>query len=416
VLFDIDALGDELYGDEAHRIFFEALSPDLLAGATLSSGDTAETLDGDARHYLIAVESDEETLKDIRKALRKSKAKGLLPASRRFVEDDDLEDEPLTVAGRFDKRGNLKPAHQDLAWVRDIWKEMQAEHDGGTRARRTERPSRKERDEEEIEDHAPSGTPSGFMRSLHTLWSIFKHEFVLYWISPVAYLVGGAWLLMSGFFFSLSLASINQPAGPFGGGGLEPSMIYTLSPMAFLLMFLAPALTMRLVADEVRSGTHELLMTSPVRDWEIIVAKWLGVWAVFTVFILLTLPLAFLLLSRGTPDRGLMAAGYIGYWLWAGAVLAVGVLTSSISQYQLVAFMIGEGIALLLFLADQATAFFPGTTMSEVLGELTLTNHYQRSMLFQGIIKPIDVAYFVGLIAICLFLATQILSMRRWRA
>ncbi len=254
----------------------------------------------------------------------------------------------------------------------------------------------------------------GFQRSLHALWTIFKQEFSLYWISPIAYLVGGAWLLMAGFFFSLALNSFNNP-NPFMGGG-EPNMIGMLAPMAFLLMFLAPALTMRLVADEVRSGTHELLMTSPVRDWEIIVGKWLGVWGVFTVFILLTLPWAFLLVSRGTPDQGMMIAGYLGYWLWAGAVLAIGVLTSTITQYQLVAFMIGEGIALMLFLADSVGQLVTNPAISNVLTELTLTDHYQRSMLYQGIIKPLDLAYFIALIAICLFLATQILSMRRWRA
>ena len=107
---------------------------------------------------------------------------------------------------------------------------------------------------------------SDFNRSIHTLWTIFKHEFSLYWISPIAYLVGGAWLFLSGFFFSRSVDAFNQ--GGLGFGSLEPSMSYTLSPMAFLLMFLAPALTMRLVSDEIRSGTHELLLTAPVRDWE----------------------------------------------------------------------------------------------------------------------------------------------------
>src|SRR5687767_4113834 len=118
----------------------------------------------------------------------------------------------------------------------------------------------------------------GFQRSLHTLWTIFKQEFSLYWLSPIAYIVGGIWLFFSGVFFAYYLGLVNQSgAMAMFGGGADPNQAIqgTLSPMAFLLMFLAPALTMRLVAEEIRSGTHELLLTAPVRDWEIIVGKWL---------------------------------------------------------------------------------------------------------------------------------------------
>lgn len=255
----------------------------------------------------------------------------------------------------------------------------------------------------------------GISRSLHTLWTIFKHEFGLYWISPIAYLVGAAWLFLGGFFFSRALGAFN--GGGFGfGGGIEPSMSYTLAPMAFLLMFLAPALTMRLVADEIRSGTHELLLTSPVRDWEVIVGKWLCVWGVFSVFIVITLLYPFILAWRGSPDQGTMITGYLGFWLWAGAVLAIGVLASALTQYQLIAFMIGEGIALVLFLADGASSLITQPTIGTILSEITLTSHFHRTMLERGLIDPVDLAYFIGLMALSLFLATQTLSMRRWRA
>src|SRR5215212_7457826 len=127
----------------------------------------------------------------------------------------------------------------------------------------------------------------GISRSLHTLWTIFKQEFSLYWISPIAYIVGAIWLFFSGVFFSYYLSQLNQSSGFSFFGSMSPNeaLTGTLSPMAFLLMFLAPALTMRLVSEEIRSGTHELLLTSPIRDWEIIVGKWLGAWGVFTVFI-----------------------------------------------------------------------------------------------------------------------------------
>lgn len=256
-----------------------------------------------------------------------------------------------------------------------------------------------------------------FNRSLHTLWTIFKHEFALYWLSPVAYFVGAIWLLFSGFFFSRSLGAFNQTGGGmFGFGGLEPSMEYTLAPIVFLMMFLAPALTMRLVSDEIRSGTHELLLTSPVRDWEVIVGKWLGVWGAFSVFIVISLIYPLILIWRGTPDVTSIVLGYLGYWLWAGAALAIGVLASALTQYQLVAFLIGMGALLFLFLADAASTLITNPLVGDVMNQLTLSAHYQDTMLSQGLLRAIDLAYFLGLIAVCLFLATQILNSRRWRA
>lgn len=250
-------------------------------------------------------------------------------------------------------------------------------------------------------------------RSLHNLWTIFKHEFSLYFISPIIYFVGAVWLGFAGLFFMNSLLQFNS-------GYYEPSMSGTLYPMSFLMMFFAPAFTMRLLAEEVHSGTHELLFTAPIRDWEVVVGKWLGVWSVITILILITLLFPALLLWRGSPDPGLIASGYLGFWLWCGAILAIGVLTSSLTQYQLVALLVGEGIGLLLFLMNIVTGLLggliSGSFWSDVLGQLTLTTHLQSTMLSRGLVDPVDVVYFLGMMAISLFLATQILSARRWRA
>ena len=258
----------------------------------------------------------------------------------------------------------------------------------------------------------------GVRRSLHTLWTITKHEFALYWVSPIAYIVGGIWLFFSSLFFSLNLNQLNQSGGnAFFGGGMSPNdaLSSTLNTMAFLLIFLAPGLTMRLLSDEVRSGTHELLLTSPVHDWEVVVGKWLGVWGVFTVFILISLIYPALLLWRGTPDRTQILTGYLGYWVWAGAVLAIGVLASALTQYQLVAFIISVVTTVAMFIANAFGNLITQPTLGEVFRQLTLTAHYQESML-NGTLKWVDLAYFIGLIAICLFLATQFLNSRRWRA
>ncbi|HEC23694.1 MAG TPA: hypothetical protein ENI95_12350 [Chloroflexi bacterium] len=246
-------------------------------------------------------------------------------------------------------------------------------------------------------------------RSLFALWVIFKHEFSLYFISPIVYFIGAAWLFFAGLFFSLSFTNFNTGLG-------EPSMISTLSPLAFLMIFIAPALTMRLLAEEIRTGTHELLFTAPVRDWEIVVGKWLGAWGVVTIFILLTLPYSFLLVWRGSPDQGMILTGYLGLWLLSGAVLGVGVFASSLTQYQLVAFMVSMAILIFLWVSDAVVSLINNPLVGDILRELTITSHYHQTMLTRGLIDPVDVAYFVALMAVSLFLATQTLGTRRWRA
>ncbi len=246
-------------------------------------------------------------------------------------------------------------------------------------------------------------------RSFRTMWVIFKHEFSLYFISPIVYFIGSVWLLIAGFFFANSLSFFNQ-------GFAEPTMAYTLSPMGFLMIFIAPALTMRLVSDEIRAGTHELLFTSPVRDWEIIVGKWLASWAVITIFILITLLYPALLVWRGSPDQGVILTGYLGLWLLSGATLAVGVLASSLTQYQLVAFIVGLAATLFLWLADSGSNLIMNPTIVEILTQIGTRTHFRDQLLSRGLIDPVDIVYFVGIMAISLFLATQILGTRRWRA
>lgn len=250
----------------------------------------------------------------------------------------------------------------------------------------------------------------GIGRSFHNLWTIFKAEFNLYFISPIVYFVGAVWLFFFGVFFAGPLPYFNRGEG-------EPTMSYTLGTMAFLVMFIVPALTMRLISEEIRQGTHELLFTMPVRDWEIVVGKWLSAWGVMTVFTLISFIYPLLLIWRGSPQLSIIITGYLSFWLWSGTVAAIGVLASALTQYQLVAFIVGEGAALFFFLADNVSSFglINNQTVNEILSTLAMSTH-QTSMLQRGLIDPVDIAYFVGGMAIFLFLATQLLGTRRWRA
>ena len=246
-------------------------------------------------------------------------------------------------------------------------------------------------------------------RSFHNLWTVFKHEFSVYFISPIVYWIGAGWLCLAGVFYAINLSGFNQ-------GSYEISMAPLFSPMAFLTIFIAPALTMRLLAEEVHAGTYELLFTAPVRDWEVVTGKWLASWAVITTFILVTILHAGLLIWRGSPDVGVMISGYIGLWLVCGATLAIGVFASSLSQYQLVSFMISMGILVVLWVANAISGLISSPIAGDILGQLTIINHYHNTMLSRGLIDPVDITYFVGVMALFLFLATQILGTRRWRA
>ena len=247
-------------------------------------------------------------------------------------------------------------------------------------------------------------------RSFHNVWTIFRTEFMLYFVSPIVYFVGAVWLFFFGFFFSWMLYFLNQGSG-------APTISPTLGTMSFLGMFIVPALTMRLVSEEIRQGTYELLFTMPVHDWEVVVGKWLAAWGVMTVFMLVSVIYPLLLVLRGSPDVGLMVAGYLSFWLWNGTMAAVGVLASSLTQYQLVAFIVSEGAALFFFLLDNLSriGLITNQTVVEILSVLALSSH-QDNMLNEGLVALVDVAYFVCLMAIFLFLATQMLGTRRWRA
>jgi ABC-2 type transport system permease protein len=245
-------------------------------------------------------------------------------------------------------------------------------------------------------------------RSLRSVWIIYKQELNLYFLSPLVYLVGAVWLFLSGGFFSLLLVGINQ-------GYSAPDVGPMLSTMYFLMIFVAPALTMRVISEEIRTGTHELLFTAPVRDWEIIVAKWLAVWTVFTVYVVIMIIYPFILKTHGTIEMGTVYTGYLGLWLLGGATLALGVFASSLSQYQLVAFLITMGALIFLWLTNSINQLINNTTIADVMSELSITSHF-NNLISRALIDPVDLAYFIGLIVIFLFLATQALNTRRWSA
>jgi ABC-2 type transport system permease protein len=234
-----------------------------------------------------------------------------------------------------------------------------------------------------------------------TVLTIARRELEAYFVSPIAYIVTAAFLVISGYLFSLILIDLHQA-----------SLEILFANIIVTLLFITPLLTMRLLADEQRMGTLEVLMTAPVRDWEVVVGKFLAALGLFGVMLLFTLSYPFLIWRfGGSPDPGPIISGYLGLLLIAGAMLAIGTLTSTMTSNQMVAAVLCFGILLMLWLVDAASRVAP--SLAGLLTELSLRERYLD--FARGAINLEDVVYYLSLVAGALFIATRVLESRRYR-
>lgn len=262
---------------------------------------------------------------------------------------------------------------------------------------------------------------------MRNIWTIYKREVRGYFVSPIAYLVAFAVLLLLGITFN---TDVNYRIDNV----LRPNPAVVLSNFAFLMVFFAPLLTMRLFAEEAREGTLELMMTMPSRDVELVVGKFLGAWTFYTFLLLLTLVYQVMLLSitnwapqtdiittefqaRARVDIGPIISGYIGIFLYGGATIAIGTMFSAITENQIIAGFLSMAVLLMLWVGDIA-GLVPASILSrdviEALRVISLQSHYSTSFL-RGIITLEDVYFYVALIAVTLFITTRLVESRRWR-
>ena len=235
---------------------------------------------------------------------------------------------------------------------------------------------------------------------------IAKRELQSYFVSPIAYVAIAVYLIICGFIFALDMNGMAQY-------GISPTLQNQFSTMIFLLLLFAPALTMRLLAEEQRMGTLELLLTSPVLDWEVVLGKFLASLGVLLLTIVIAFAYGLMLLAYGNADLGPMAAGYLGLFLSGGALLSIGVLASAMTQNQVVAAVISVVVNLILWIISAGSQMLSNVTATQALTQLGFFEH--TTNFWRGIIDTNDVVYFVTLMALALFLATRILETRRWR-
>jgi ABC-2 type transport system permease protein len=237
---------------------------------------------------------------------------------------------------------------------------------------------------------------------LRNVGTIAGKELYGYFASPIAYLVITAFLVMNGYLFSIILLSSHSA-----------SLTSEFGDMAIILLFLSPAITMRLLSEEQRQGTIELLLTSPLREAELVLGKWLAAMGFFLVMLVLTAPYPLFLLKYGSPDMGTIAGGYVGIILLEGAFLAIGLLMSSFTQNQVVALALSFGVLLVLWLLQGAGQNFGSGGGAAVAQYIALAPHFDS--FTSGNIQLKDLVYYASVILIALFLTVRSIETRRWR-
>ena len=238
---------------------------------------------------------------------------------------------------------------------------------------------------------------------MRTILSIAYKELAIYFTSPMAYVVAAVFLALTGVFF---VESIDRPFPEAAVRGLLRNSAF------FLLPLIPPILTMRLLAEEQKLGTLELLLTAPVRDYEVVLAKFLASFVILGGTVLLTLFYVVVLAIYSDPDFGTVISGYVGFLLYCAATLAIGLLASSLTSNQIVAATVGFGIILLFSVMDTIAGILSGSAAT-VLEQLSLTSHFDTFV--RGIIDTTDIVYYLVLAGVFLFFTIRSLESRRWR-
>lgn len=238
---------------------------------------------------------------------------------------------------------------------------------------------------------------------MNNIITLFRREYGAYFNSPVAFIVVPVFLLIFGitFFFFPDFFTVNQAS---------LRRFFDLAPIVTAI--LAPAMTMRLLAEERRSGTIELLVTMPLQETEIVVGKFLGAMALMATAVLLTLPYAVTTAALGELDWGPVFGGYLGLLLLSGSYLAIGTLLSSLSTNQITALFVALFINIIFtFIVDVAAFLYVPGPLLPVVEFMSLNRHFQN--IARGVIDLRDLVFYLSIITGCLYAAVHSLRIRK---
>jgi ABC-2 type transport system permease protein len=231
--------------------------------------------------------------------------------------------------------------------------------------------------------------------------AVWKREVQSYFLSPLAYIFIGAFMVVAGIMFTAN----NVMA-------MSVSFSNTLSSMTFVFMLLVPLLTMKLLSEDRKSKTDQLLLTSPVSIFSIVLGKYLAAITVFVATLILSLVFPIILSIFGMPALGEIVAGYLGFFLMGSALIAVGVFISSITESQVIAALVTFFVLLLMWIGNVALSLISNRILVSVLEWFLVYSRINSFVL--GLLSIPHIVYFISFSFVFLFLAVRSTERRRW--
>jgi ABC-2 type transport system permease protein len=255
---------------------------------------------------------------------------------------------------------------------------------------------------------------------MNNIWALVKKEIRAYFSSPIAYVVIFSFLLLAGFFFYSLVMWFNAQAMQMAQNPYYAQQInineMVFSPlfgnMSIVLIFVIPLLTMRLLAEEKKNGTDELLYTSPLSVGQIVLGKYFAALVMLAVLLGMTALLSIFAFAFGNPEVAPWLTGYLGLFLMGATFIAIGLFFSSLTENQIVAAVLTLLTLLLFFLLNWVSSLGNGAWRS-VVSYLSFSEHF--GVMTQGILDTKDIAYYLSFSFFGLFLAHSVLQSRRWR-
>ncbi len=248
--------------------------------------------------------------------------------------------------------------------------------------------------------------------------TIAQKELKSYFASPIAYIVIGFFALVFGWFYYVSVSFFLQASLQMGMPGAGQININTmairplLQNVAVVALFMLPLITMRTYAEEKRSGTIELLLTSPLTDTQIVLGKFLGAVSLYGLMLLVTWIHVGILFIYGNPEWKPIVTGYLGLLLMGSSFLSIGLLISSLTRNQIVAGMVTFAVLLILWTLNWMSES-AGPTMQKVLSALSITERFDD--FSKGVVSVSHLVYYVSFISFGLFLTAKSVDSERWR-